>query len=107
MPSLAGILTGSWQHYENRHGRPASLRLASRIGPSEGKVLSGTEGGPIASIIGNYLHNATYGDLPSSDRCKLMRSEGHLEYPFQSKTLATRGASEGKVVDLSYFAKGR
>jgi hypothetical protein len=35
-----------------------------------------------------------------------MRSEGHLEYPFQGKTLATRGASEGKVVDFSYPAKG-
>ena len=45
--------------------------------------------------------------LSFSNRCKLMRSEGHLEYPFQSKTLATRGASEGKVVDLSYPAKGR
>jgi hypothetical protein len=40
------------------------------------------------------------------NRCKLMRSEGYLEYPFQSKTLATCGAFEGKVVDLSYPAKG-
>jgi len=39
--------------------------------------------------------------------CKLVRGERHLEYPFQSKTLATRGASEWKVVDLSCAAKGR
>ena len=61
----------------------------------------------------NPLHDpagkryATYGDLSSSNRCKLMRSEGHLEYPFQSKTFATRGASEVNVVDLSDPAKGR
>ena len=78
-----------------------------KVGPVDADPKSVVRSCPIASIIGNYLHNATYGDLPSSDRCKLMRSEGHLEYPFQSNTLATRGASEGKVVDLSYFAKGR
>jgi len=63
------------------------------------------ERGLLSTVIGK--HCATYGDLILSNGCKLMRSEGHLEYPFQSKTVATRGASGGKVVDLSYPAKGR
>src|SRR5580704_4699292 len=36
-----------------------------------------------------------------------INDQNHIEYPFQSKTLATSRASEGRLVDLSYPAKGR
>ena len=41
-----------------------------------------------------------YAELTSS-RCRLMRSEGHPEYPFQSKTLATRGSRQWKASSMA------